>query len=270
MLQADNASFLRFLENESIIKNHYTCDNIVNTGKPGYAIQSMAFFTADGAPANSYISFCENIYDDIIIEVKTTDPALIYDALCEVKNRAGHYKTVRFGAGSRDFYESPVFKKFFKIKKSYSAEYGVFARFSNGSVPVAVPGNVSVTLVTDKEKALYAAYDDALWDGLPSMIRYGAETDKLFILKENGIVCGYLMANNSYKNIYDIANVFVAETYRGKNYGTILTVTFSNHCYENGLLPHYGTAVSKYSEAVALKSGFEEVYRQYFVDVKVK
>ena len=135
---------------------------------------------------------------------------------------------------------------------------------------ISVPDNVSIELVAETEKASYAEYDDDLWDGLPSLIQYGNDTDMFFVLKENGEVCGYWMANNSYKNIYDIANLFVLEQYRGKGFGTYLTVTFSNHCYHNNCIPHYGTAVSKYSEAVALQSGFEEVYRQYFVDVKVR
>lgn len=269
--QVDNASFLQFLENESIIRNFNICDNIVNAGKPGYAAKSMSFYTADGTPSNSYISFCENIYDEIIIEIKTNNQALIYAALCETKNISGRYKKILFGAGSYDFFESSIFKKMFEIKKSYLAEYGVFAQFSKGNVPmISVPDNVSIELVANTEKASYADYDDDLWDGLPSLIQYGNDTDMFFVLKENGDVCGYLMANSSYKNIYDIANLFVLEKYRGKGFGTYLTVTFSNHCYDNNCIPHYGTAVSKYSEAVALKSGFEEVYRQYFVDVKVK
>ena len=271
MIKADNTSFLKFLENESIIKNFYTCEIIVNAGGPGYAIKSISFFTADGAPSNSYVSFSENIYNDLIVEFKTKDPDLISAALCETKTIAGSYENIRFGAASREFYEAPVFKKLFKVKKTFFAEYGVFAQFSKSDLPqITVPGNVTAELVSNTEKAVYAAYDDTIWDGLPSVIQYGNDTDKLFILKENGIICGYLMANSSYKNVYDIANVFVAEAYRGKNYGTILAVTFASHCYANGLIPHYGTAVSKYSEAVALKSGFKEAYRQYYVDAKAR
>ena len=271
MIKVDNSSFLKFLEDESIIRYFYVCDNIVNAGEPGYAIRSMAFFTANGTPSTSYISFCENIYDELIIEIKTDNQALIYAALCESKNISGRYKKILFGAGSYDLFESSIFKKFFEIKKSYLAEYGVFAQFSKSNVPmISVPDNVSIELVANTEKAAYADYDDELWQGLPSLIKYGTDTDMFFVLKEDGQVCGYLMANNSYKTIYDIANLFVLEKYRGKSYGTYLTVTFSNHCYRNNLIPHYGTAVSKYSEAVALKSGFEEVYRQYFVDVKVR
>ena len=271
MIKVDNSSFLKFLENESVIRNCYTCDNIANAGKPGYAIKSISFYTADGTPSNSYVSFCENIYDEIIIEVKTNDRELIRSALRESRNISKKYKKIRFDANSRDFFESPDFKKYFIAAKSFRAEYGVYAQFSKSDVPaISVPDNVSIGLAAGTEKAVYADYDDDLWDGLPSMIRYGNDTDMFFVLKENGEVCGYLMANNSYKNIYDIANVFVSENHRGKNFGTFLTVTFASFCYDNGLIPHYGTAVSEYSEAVALKSGFEEVYRQHFADAKAK
>lgn len=271
MIKVDNYSFLKFLEDESPIRNFYICDNIVNSGKSGYAVKSISFFTVDGKPSNSYISFCENVFDEIIIEIKTNNQELIYSALCEIKNISSRYKKTRFGSGTYDFFESSIFKKFFKIKKTYFSEYGVFAQLSKSNVPtISIPDNISIDLVTETEKAPYVNYDDNVWDGLSSLIKYGNATDKLFVIKENGVVCGYLMANNSYRNIYDIANLFVLEKYRGKNFGKFLTVTFSNYCYNNNFIPHYGTAVSKYSEAVAVNSGFEEMYRQHYVDVKVK
>lgn len=131
-----------------------------------------------------------------------------------------------------------------------------------------IPENITIQLENDFSK--YSDYDDENWDGLESLIKYKSETDKLFVIKENNVFCGYLMANNSYKNIYDVANVFVNEKYRGKNYGSYLTSTFTKHCYENNLIPHYGTAISKYSEAVAKKCGFKESYRQHYADVKFK
>ena len=269
MIRVDNSSFLNFLENKSIIRNYYTCDSIVNAGKPGYGIKSISFFTADGKPSNGCVSFSENLFDELIVEIKTENPALVDAVLRETKRISNRYKNISFGSRSPAFFDSPVFKKYFRIKKTHADKYGVFAQLSESDVPMlSVPDNISIELVTDAEKASFEAYDDNLWDGLPSLIRYGEATDKLFILKENGDVCGYLVANNTYKNIYDIANLFVTEKHRGKNFGTFLTVTFSNHCYHNGLIPHYGTAVSEYSRAVALKSGFEEIYRQFFVDVK--
>ena len=272
MIKVDNASFLKFLENESIIRNYYTCDNIVNAGKPGYGVKSISVYTADGKPSDSYVSFSENLFDELIAEFKTDDPALIDEALREAKKTANKYKAVRLGSRETSFFGSAVFKKYFRVKKMYADKYGVFARLSENDLPaVSVPDNIRISLVPKEDKSQYAAYDDEAWDGLPSMIRYGNDTDKLYILKENGEVCGYLLANSSsYKNVYDIANLFVSEKYRGQNYGQLLTVTFVNDCYQNGLIPHYGNAASAYSAAVALKSGFTEMYRQHFADVKAK
>lgn len=72
----------------------------------------------------------------------------------------------------------------------------------------------------------YSGLDDKMWDGLSSQIKFGTDSDLLFAAFERENLCGYLLANSSYKNVYDISNVFVAEKFRGKKYGTYLTVFF--------------------------------------------
>ncbi len=268
MKKVDNKIFLEFLEND-IIKNFYLCDNIVNSGKDGYAIKSIEIYTIDGTPNNDYIVLTENIFNELIIEVKTTDEALISDIFSHIKKISKTYKKLRIGANSLEFFNSAIFKKYFKLQKTYYADFGVFAHLSkNDLVEFDIPENISIQLEDDFSK--YSDYDDDNWDGLESLIKYKNETDKFFVIKENDEFCGYLMANSSYKNIYDIANVFVSEKYRGKNYGAYLTSCFAKYCYENNLVPHYGTAISEYSEAVAKKCGFKESYRQHYADVKFK
>ena len=51
MKKVDNKSFLGFLEKD-IIRNFYLCDNIVNSGKDGYAIKAVEIYTTDGTPSN--------------------------------------------------------------------------------------------------------------------------------------------------------------------------------------------------------------------------
>lgn len=268
MKKADNKMFLEFLEKD-IIKNFYLCDNIVNSGKDGYAIKSVEIYTTDGTPNNNYVVLTENIFNELIIEVKTNNEALISDIFSHIKKISKTYKKLRIGANSLEFFESAIFKKYFKLQKTYYANFGVFAHFSSDDIiELDIPENVTIQLENDFSK--YSDYDDETWDGLESLIKYRNENDKLFVIKENDEFCGYLMANNSYKNIYDVANVFVSEKYRGKNYGSYLTSTFTKHCYENNLIPHYGTAISEYSEAVAKKCGFKESYRQHYADVKFK
>ena len=268
MKKVDNKSFLEFLEKD-IIRNFYLCDNIVNSGKDGYAIKSVVIYTTDDTPSNDYVVLTENIFNELIIEVKTKNESLISDVFSQVKKVAKTYKKLRIGANDVDFFNSAIFKKYFKLQKTYYADFGVFAHFSESDlVEFNFPENVSIQLETDFEK--FSDYDDENWDGLESLIKYKNETDKFFVIRKTDVFCGYLMANNSYKNIYDIANVFVSENYRGKNYGAYLTSYFAKHCYENNLIPHYGTAISKYSEAVAKKCGFKESYRQHYADVKFK
>lgn len=270
MVQVDNSTFLGFFESD-VIRNFYICDNIVNAGGPGYAIKSICFYTADGMPNIEYVSFCENIFDELIVEIRTSDEHLLSEAFAEIKRQRKKYKTTRIGSESQEPFNSNLFKKNFKIVKDYIAEHGVFAQFSRNAITtIDMPVNVSMQLVANEAKADYSDFDDDEWDGLASLVKYGNDKDLIFVIKEKDTVCGYIIANSSYKNIYDIANVFVAKKFRGKDYGRFLTVHFSEYCYDNNFIPHYGTAVSMYSETVAIKSGYVEVGRKHYVDVKVK
>lgn len=103
MKKVDNRDFLAFLETD-IIKNFYLCDNIVNSGKDGYAIKSVEIYTTNGTPSNDYIVLTENIFDKLIIEVKTANEALISDVFSRIKKMAKKYKKLRIGANSLEFF----------------------------------------------------------------------------------------------------------------------------------------------------------------------
>ena len=207
------------------------------------------------------------------MEINSDDVSLLQDVLCYVKKEAKKYKKVRIGALYADFYNSDVLKKYFKVQKTYSENYGVYGQYSKDEVPeTEIPDSVELHLVSDDEKEPFLSFDEDEWDGLSSIVEYslqdGHEKEIFFIIKENDTICGYIIGDCAAKNVYDVGNVFVHEKYRGKGYGQLLTVAFSGECYKRNAIPHYGTAVSKYSEAVAEKSGFTEVGRHYYADVK--
>lgn len=137
-------------------------------------------------------------------------------------------------------------------------------------ITIPVPKSVSVSFYHPNEAKEFEAYDNDRWQGLDCMVKNGQDSDILLIIRENNTVCGYLYANITYKNIYDISNVFVLPEYRGKRYGTILTAEYAKYCYNNALIPHYGTAVSKYSEKVAKNCGFSETCRTHYVKISLK
>ncbi len=272
MKQVENDEFLLFLENE-LIKNFYVSENIVNAGKQGHGVKQICFYTVDGKPSNSYVSFCENVFNELIVAFYTTDEALIKDVFAEIKRIKSKYKKIRLGFAENDFCKSDLFKRYFKVTNLYKAEYPVFACFNKSDVPCnELPVSIKIITVKNPEKSEYASYSDEKWDGLAAQIACGLcrDNDLLFVICENEAVCGYLLANNTYKNIYDISNVFVSEENRGNNYGKYLTVYYANYCFDNGFIPHYGSAVSVYSENVARKSGFNELGRMHYVDVKIK
>ena len=107
MKKVDNNSFLEFLEKD-IIKNFYLCDNIVNSGKDGYAIKSVEIYTTDGTPSDDYVVLTENIFNELIIEIKTNNQSLISDIFSHRKKGAKQYKKLRIGAKNVDFFNSSI------------------------------------------------------------------------------------------------------------------------------------------------------------------
>lgn len=271
MIKVDNKRFLRYFEKDTdtLLKNFYSCDNILNAGNKGHGVKSIRFYSNDGNPSGSFVSFCENIWNEIIINIVTNDVPLITDAFLEIKNTAKNYSSIIIGAKSSDLFNSGLFKSFFTNTRKSKDEYGVYACFSKDNIPViSYPAHINIKIITHLKKPEFSEYDDKQWDGLSSQIKFGKDNDLLFVLYDANTPCGYLLANSNYKNIYDVSNIFVCKSHRGNNYGMYLTVCFANYCYNNELLPHYGTAVSKYSERVALKSGFEETNRTHYAHVK--
>ena len=127
MKKVDNNSFLEFLEKD-IIKNFYLCDNIVNSGKEGYAIKSVEIYATDGTPSDDYVVLTENIFNELIIEIKTNNQSLISDIFSHIKKVAKQYKKLRIGANNVDFFNSAIFKKYFKLQKTYYADFCTFLK----------------------------------------------------------------------------------------------------------------------------------------------
>ncbi len=187
MKKVDNNVFLEFFEQEDIIRYFFDCENITNAGNNETAVKSIEYYTANGTPDISYVSFCENIFNELIVEFNTSDSELINDTLIHIRNIDKKYKKVRIGALSTSFYNSKVFKKHFKIKHTYFAEYGVFAQYSKDNLPeTVIPENVICALADNIDNFLN--FDDEEWDGLSTIIEYSLKQrnndDMFFIIKK--------------------------------------------------------------------------------------
>jgi GNAT superfamily N-acetyltransferase len=256
---------------EDMISNFYTCDNIVNAGKKGYGITKVTFFLHSENRYEEYVSFTVNWCNELIVYTNTEDTLFLNEIYEEIKEEYAHYNEVSFATPYSAIFDSDDFNKRFVVKEKNNSEYGVYAMHSKNELKtVSAPENVSVKLYHKSETKEFESYNSNLWQGLDNMIKYGQNSDILFVIRENDTVCGYLDANITYENIYDIANVFVLPEYRGKKYGTILTAEYAKYCYNNSFIPHYGTAVSVFSEKVATNCGFKETSRTNYAKIGLK
>ncbi|HZK21991.1 MAG TPA: GNAT family N-acetyltransferase [Oscillospiraceae bacterium] len=267
MKKVENLKALNFFEKD-MSKNLYICDNLVNAGKSGYAVKTIHFYTSSGQPSYEYISFSENVFNELIVEINTDNADLISLASKKIKNDFQNYSAVKIGNSDTKFFDTDLFKNYFTLNKLHISEYGVFANYSCDDIPkLELPDNIKIEVIKNLKNTKHIRYSTRALDGLKSIIKHSKEDDLLFIVLYNNAVAGYLAAGNSYKNVYDIINVFISPKQRGKSLGTFLTIYFSNYCYNNGFIPFYGTAVSKYSKQVAIKSGYTETSRVSYAEI---
>ena len=267
MKKADNRAMLAVLKRNEA-KNYYTLERIVNAGESGYGIKKTEFFTANGFPSEDYIELCENIAGELTVYVHTANAGLISAVLAKVKTESKKYKGFMIGVSEPAFFDTLVFKKYFTVTESYNAEFGVFAYLGDKrTFSFVTPECVTPEYITNP-KTLKLKFDNAVWDDLQTQIDLGKESDLLTLVYWEGALCGYLLANNSYENYYDVSNVFVLPEYRGKGIGIYVTQFFMKYCFRMGFVPHYGTAVSAVSERVAKRAGFTETGRTHYAAVK--
>lgn len=234
MKKVEKLKALNFFEKD-ISKNLYICDNLVNAGKSGYAVKTIHFYTSSGEPSNEYISLSENVFNELIVEINTDNADLISLANKKIKSDFQNYSAVKIGTFDTSFFDTDLFKNYFTLNKLHIAEYGVFANFNRDDIPkLKLPNNINIEVVKKLKNTKYIRYNDKAWDGLKSIAKHSKDDDLLFIVLYDNAMAGYLAAGNSYKNVYDIINVFISPKQRGKSFGTFLTIYFSDYCYNNG------------------------------------
>jgi GNAT superfamily N-acetyltransferase len=272
MYKIDKDKMLDFFQSNNEVKFFYTCCDIVNAGKERYGIKKVEFYTPkENKPDFEYIEFIDNIFNMLFVSINTTSNNLIELACKKIIEIYNLYDTVQIGVIDINLIENDIILKYFNISEINKSEYGVYALLSNDKLsPLNIPDKAEISIASLEEIENIKNLDNEKWDALPRMLNHKQESELLILLYDDNILAGYLHANCLYKNFYDIANVFVHENYRGNGYGILLTVYYAKHCLNNGFIPHYGSAISKYSENVALKSGFDEVSRTHYFTITIK
>ncbi|MCL2517518.1 MAG: GNAT family N-acetyltransferase, partial [Oscillospiraceae bacterium] len=158
-----------------------------------------------------------------------------------------------------------IIRKYFSISDICDCDWGIYALLANEKLPpLNIPDNVKIAIASSEQKERIKSFDNDEWEFLPKRLNNFRQSDLLILVYANNILAGYLDVVRHYKNYYNIRNIFVHENFRGNNFGSLMTIYYANYCINNGFIPHYGAAMSKYSENVAIKSGFEETTHYHF------
>lgn len=275
MHKIENKAMLEFLRANDEAAHFDACHNIVNAGHPTSAIKSIEFYTDEkDTPKVERVEFTSYVFGELSVRFYTTSPVLI-DAACErIKLVQPEYERVYVETRTElDLSDNTVIRRHFDVPTVYEGALGIFGLRSVDNIPVPdIPKGIDIRVAADEELEYVKTLDIPMWGGIPMLLAraFVPETDFLYLLYSNGEISAMLCANREYSNFQSVMTVFTRDDLRSRGFGTMITTFFVRHCLENGLVPHYGTAVSPESEKTALKSGFVEMERYHGFDIAVK
>ena len=278
MYKICNDEMLKFFQANSESRFLYTCIDIAKAGEENHIVKKIEFYTSEKNKLEfGYVEFNENIDNELTVYINTTFDDLIEMTCKKILETYDLYETVGISTSNIDLAKNDIILKYFNVTDIAISEHGVYALLSNEKLlPLNIPNNVEISLASFEQIEAIKNLDNDKWHRLPSFLQspyiqqHIQKSELLFLLEYNNDLAGYLQANCRYKNFYDVAYVFVHEDFRGKGFGHLLTMYFAHYCLDNGLIPHYGYAESKYSADIAVKSGFEESERRHFFTISAK
>lgn len=259
---ADNGFMLEQFRSADEIIYFYDCHDITMAGVEGYKVIGIRFFIRDtSAPLENCI--CLKYYNDgfLLVSIRTHDEALIHEAIADILCAAQDGKQIEIRTPYAEV--CGCLTNVFTLTPSDSPLTPIYAVRSRDALPeLVLPEGVSVALAADTDKAEVeeAAKNDSFSEEEMGPWIFTAfpwfKDTRLYLLRAEGKIVGYLRGECGYSNIYDIGWVGVSPEARGKGYGYALVLYFSHDCFDNGLIPHYGYAISPASARVAEKCGY--------------
>lgn len=229
-----------------------------------YKVTEVVFFAKDVDSAlNDYIQVKK--YDDsfLLIRINTTCTELLTECMEMVDQLAPHYNEIEVRTPFEDILRSEMICGRYDLAEPAGPANPVYYVNSSDELTHFSHGdNIVVRLLSeeDKEHIAKAEEDGRLETGFLEgvLMKWSCFTDvKPYVILVDGEVVGYLRGECGYKNIYDIGWIHVEPKYRGKGYAPILVEEFSRDMFRQGLVPHYGYAVSAESVSVAKKCGYK-------------
>lgn len=262
MHRIDNLQMLNLFAKADEIRYFYDCHDITMAGVIGYKIKAMEYFAENTLdPLSSYACF-KTYYDDSVTVTCNSKSEPFVSALADFL-LAHPAREIDIRTPFPEIYHFSCMKEKFVFP---SVEHGapIYALYSKDTLPpLQIPAAVTVSLVTDLDKAEVQADPKRLSEleeelQSPKIFDCSAcfRDTRFYLMKHSEKIIGFLRAECGYKNFYDIGWLYVAPKFRNNGYGKVLTLFFSYDCLANGKFPHYGYAVSDESVSVARRCGY--------------
>lgn len=240
---------------------YYSFCHAINMSKKSFKILEMCFFVKDAdMPSEEFV--CIEIHEDCfaVIYVNTENEALVNEAVDILLKRQDicEYLLV---TSTDNVLEMPYLTSVFEIS---GIEYEANPSYSINSYSelnlIETSNGVEIFRLTDENSMSVKKELEHSKKDFESWTFEGSEAFsdiRIYILRVNGVLCGYLRAECGYANYYDIGWLHIVPNMRKRGYAAQLVSYFAQDCVKYGLHPNYGYAVCPQSEKVAQKCGFK-------------
>lgn len=260
----DNKTMLSCFDSADRARYYHWCADISLAGED-YKVNEIVFFAKDEKePLSDYIQVKK--YDDsfLLVGIYTQDTSLILECMEYIDTIKNSFNEIELRTPFPSVLEQgSVTTRFVFETPQYPANPVYYINSSDELSNLICDDRISVTLIKDEDKIEVARKVEK---GLLDLESWGDgsfrpctnfKDVKFYIMRVDGEIVGYLRAECGYMNIYDIGWLYIEPQYRGKGYASLLVMNFSRDMFVNGLMPHYGYAISIASARVAEKCGYQ-------------
>ena len=260
----DNKTMLSCFDSADRARYYHWCADISLAGED-YKVNEIVFFAKDEKePLSDYIQVKK--YDDsfLLVGIYTQDTSLILECMEYIDTIKNSFNEIELRTPFPSVLEQgSVTTRFVFETPQYPANPVYYINSSDELSNLICDDRISVTLIKDEDKIEVARkvekglLDLESWGDGSFQSCTNFKDVKFYIMRVNGEIVGYLRAECGYMNIYDIGWLYIEPQYRGKGYASLLVMNFSRDMFVNGLMPHYGYAISIASARVAEKCGYQ-------------
>lgn len=259
----DNKIMLSCFDFADRARYYHWCADISLAGED-YKVNEIVFFAKDEKePLSDYIQVKK--YDDsfLLAGIYTQDASLILECMEYIDTIKNSFNEIELRTPFPSVLEQgSVTTRFVFETPQYPANPVYYINSFDELSNLICDDRISVTLIKDEDKIEVARkvekglLDPESWGDGSFRPCTNFKDVKFYIMRVDGEIVGYLRAECGYMNIYDIGWLYIEPQHRGKGYASLLVMDFSRNMFMNGLIPHYGYAISKESARVAEKCGY--------------